>query len=76
MITQLQDPERMPPSIKNLVGKTFQLLVCIENDNLSGRNDTYMVGKVWPGVDIVMIEDADDSERASNHSHTLSNIEV
>ncbi|OAO92807.1 hypothetical protein AXX17_AT5G29550 [Arabidopsis thaliana] len=71
----LQDPERMPPSIKNLVGKTFQLLVCIENDNLSGRNDTYMVGKVWPGVDIVMIEDADDSERASNHSHTLSNIE-
>nr|BAB01893.1 unnamed protein product [Arabidopsis thaliana] len=29
------------------------------------------VGKVWPGIDIVMIEDADDLERASNRSHLI-----
>ncbi|CAD5332983.1 unnamed protein product [Arabidopsis thaliana] len=41
----LQDPAKPPPFIKNLVGKTFQLLVCVENDNLSGSNDTYRIGK-------------------------------
>ena len=42
----MQDLEKLPPSIKNFVGKTFQLLVCVENDNFSGCNDTYKVGKV------------------------------
>jgi len=45
-IIQMQDLEKLPPSIKNFVGKTFQLLVCVENDNFSGCNDTYKVGKV------------------------------
>ena len=45
-IIQMKDPKNLSPSIKNLVGKTFQLLVCVENDNFSGCNDTYKVGKV------------------------------
>ena len=31
--------------------------MCVENDNFSGSNDTYRVGKVLSGVDNVKIED-------------------
>jgi len=54
----MKDPKNLSPSIKNLVGKTFQLLVCVENDNFSGSNGTYKVGTVWSGVDNVKIEDS------------------
>jgi len=57
-IIQMKDPKNLSPSIKNLVGKTFQLLVCVENDNFSGSNGTYKVGTVWSGVDNVKIEDS------------------
>ena len=53
----MKDPKNLSPSIKNLVGKTFQLLVCVENDNFFGSNDTYRVGMVLSGVDNVKIED-------------------
>ncbi|OAO94829.1 hypothetical protein AXX17_AT5G29540 [Arabidopsis thaliana] len=72
----LQDPAKPPPFIKNLVGKTFQLLVCVENDNLSGSNDTYRIGKVWSGVANVKIEDPNDSEGTINPDHLISGSEA
>ncbi|KAL9281036.1 putative nucleic acid-binding, replication factor A [Arabidopsis thaliana] len=72
----LQDPAKLPPFIKNLVGKTFQLLVCVENDNLSGSNDTYRIGKVWSGVANVKIEDPNDSEGTINPDQLISGSEV
>jgi len=75
-IIQLQDPAKPPPFIKNLVGKTFQLLVCVENDNLSGSNDTYRIGKIWSGVANVKIEDPNDSEGTINPDHLISGSEV
>jgi len=75
-IIQLQDPAKLPPFIKNLVGKTFQLLVCVENDNLFGSNDTYRIGKVWSGVANVKIEDPNDSEGTINPDQLISGSEV
>ncbi|KAL1208874.1 hypothetical protein V5N11_010551 [Cardamine amara subsp. amara] len=64
----MQDPEKLPIAIRNLVGKTVQLLICVEKDNISGANDTYRVGKIWPGTDVEKIDDTHDSEGTTNSS--------
>ncbi|XP_010497041.1 PREDICTED: uncharacterized protein LOC104774076 [Camelina sativa] len=68
----LQDPSNLPLALKNLVGKTFQLLVLVEIDNLYGGNETYRVGKIWPGTEGVKIDDLDDSEGQGNPSQIIS----
>ncbi|XP_010419328.1 PREDICTED: replication protein A 70 kDa DNA-binding subunit B-like [Camelina sativa] len=43
---EMEDPKNLPAAIRNLVGKTYQFLVSIENDNLWNELDTYKVSKV------------------------------
>ncbi|XP_010425255.1 PREDICTED: replication protein A 70 kDa DNA-binding subunit B-like [Camelina sativa] len=43
---EMEDLENLPAAIRNLVGKTYQLLISIENDNLWNELDTYKVSKV------------------------------
>ncbi|XP_019092275.1 PREDICTED: uncharacterized protein LOC109129103 [Camelina sativa] len=44
---QITDPTLIPDQIKAVCGKTFQFLICIGGDNLSGANDSYKVANVW-----------------------------
>jgi len=43
---EIEDPDNIPGSIKNLIGKTYQYLVCVENENVWNGLDTYKVSRV------------------------------
>ncbi|XP_024015877.1 uncharacterized protein LOC112089132 [Eutrema salsugineum] len=44
---EIQDLDVVPDALQNLVGKTYQFLICVEKENLYGGSNTYKVGKVW-----------------------------
>ncbi|KAL9858774.1 putative nucleic acid-binding, replication factor A [Arabidopsis thaliana] len=43
---QIDDPEDLSDSVKNLIGKTFLFLVCVEKDNILDGKEIYKVSKV------------------------------
>ncbi|KAL9812023.1 putative nucleic acid-binding, replication factor A [Arabidopsis thaliana] len=43
---EIEDSDNIPGSIKNLIGKTYQYLVCVENENVWNGLDTYKVSRV------------------------------
>jgi len=42
----MEDPEHLPDSVKNLIGKTFMFLVWVEKDNILDGKGIYKVSKV------------------------------
>ncbi|CAA7030940.1 unnamed protein product [Microthlaspi erraticum] len=46
---EIQDPELLPDSIKDLVGNTFDFLVGVEKEHIMYGNDTYKAHKVKNG---------------------------
>ncbi|XP_010412713.1 PREDICTED: replication protein A 70 kDa DNA-binding subunit B-like [Camelina sativa] len=46
---EIMDPNLIADQIKAVCGKTFQFLICIAGDNLSGARDSYKVANVWEG---------------------------
>ncbi|CAA7018633.1 unnamed protein product [Microthlaspi erraticum] len=57
---EIQDPDQMPDSLRNLVGKTFEFLVGVEKEHISYGNDTYKVHKVHTGEGIVKKDSSHD----------------
>ncbi|KAL9299421.1 putative nucleic acid-binding, replication factor A [Arabidopsis thaliana] len=45
-VDEIDDPEDLPDSVKNLIGKTFLFLVYVEKDNISDGKEIYKVSKV------------------------------
>ncbi|KAG7584110.1 hypothetical protein ISN44_As08g035960 [Arabidopsis suecica] len=43
---ELDDPLPVPDIVKNIIGKTYQFVVLIEQDNISRGNDEYKVNEV------------------------------
>ncbi|CAA7036194.1 unnamed protein product [Microthlaspi erraticum] len=50
---EIQDPELLPDSIKDLVGSTFEFLVGVEKEHIIYGNDIYKAHKVKKGLLIV-----------------------
>ncbi|EFH38653.1 predicted protein [Arabidopsis lyrata subsp. lyrata] len=40
---ELDDPMPLPDVVKNIIGKTYQFALCVEQDNISRGNDEYKV---------------------------------
>ncbi|EFH51927.1 predicted protein [Arabidopsis lyrata subsp. lyrata] len=43
---ELDDPLPLPDVLKNIIGKTYQIALCVEQDNISRGNDEYKVSEV------------------------------
>ncbi|CAL9238303.1 unnamed protein product, partial [Arabidopsis halleri] len=43
---ELDDPLPVPDVVKNIIGKTYQFALCVEQDNISRGNDEYKVSEV------------------------------
>ncbi|EFH57028.1 predicted protein [Arabidopsis lyrata subsp. lyrata] len=43
---ELDDPLPLPDVVKNIIGKTYQFALCVEQDNISRGNDEYKVSEV------------------------------
>ncbi|XP_020879663.1 replication protein A 70 kDa DNA-binding subunit B-like [Arabidopsis lyrata subsp. lyrata] len=56
---EFEDPENLPDAIRHLTGKTYQYLVCVENENVWNGLDTYKVSRVLAN-DCVGEEDLPD----------------
>ncbi|XP_024010666.1 uncharacterized protein LOC112086122 [Eutrema salsugineum] len=71
---EIQDPDVVPDALQNLVGKTFQFLICVEKENLYGGSNTYKVGKVWKGNQILTttVDEVNESEDGGDQSLLMS----
>ncbi|XP_024013149.1 uncharacterized protein LOC112087461 [Eutrema salsugineum] len=67
---EIQDPYVVPDVLQNLVGKTFQFLICVEKENLYSGSNTYKVEKVWKGNQVLTttVDDANESEDGGDQS--------
>ncbi|XP_024011295.1 uncharacterized protein LOC112086557 [Eutrema salsugineum] len=71
---EIQDPDVVSDALQNLVGKTFQFLICVEKENLYGGSNTYKVGNVWKGKQVltITIDEVNESEDGSDQSLLMS----
>ncbi|ESQ38657.1 hypothetical protein EUTSA_v10029216mg [Eutrema salsugineum] len=72
LIRKIQDPDVVPDALQNLIGKTFQFLICVEKENLYGGSNTYKVGKFWKGNDVLSADEVNESEDMGDDSLLLS----
>lgn len=55
------DPEAIPDPIRQLVGKTYQYVICVENENIWNGLDTFKVSRVLSNQDAIEEDIPDDS---------------
>ncbi|XP_024014961.1 uncharacterized protein LOC18009904 [Eutrema salsugineum] len=68
---EIQESDVLPDALQNLIGKTFQFLICVEKENLYGGSNTYKVGKVWKGNDVLSVDEVNESEDMGDQSLLL-----
>ncbi|XP_024011357.1 uncharacterized protein LOC112086615 [Eutrema salsugineum] len=73
---EIQDPDVVPEALQNLIGKTYQFLICVEKENLYGGNNTYKVRNVWKGNDVLSADEVNESEDMGDQSLLLSGNQV
>ncbi|AEE32871.1 Nucleic acid-binding, OB-fold-like protein [Arabidopsis thaliana] len=73
---QIDEPQPLPDVVKNIIGKTYQFLVCVEQDNISRGNDEYKVAEVLTSQNINQALPINDSVNPVDHSSISSNDQV
>ncbi|EOA12041.1 hypothetical protein CARUB_v100079851mg, partial [Capsella rubella] len=68
---EIEDPNAIPDQIKALVGKTFQFLITVGNENVYGGYEFYKVSNVWSGDKFIEIAN-EESESYLEHNSILS----
>ncbi|XP_023634354.1 uncharacterized protein LOC111829487 [Capsella rubella] len=68
---EIEDPNSIPDQIKALVGKTFQFLITVGNENVYGGYEFYKVSNVWSGEKFIEIAN-EESESYLEHNSILS----
>ncbi|KAF8107058.1 hypothetical protein N665_0127s0008 [Sinapis alba] len=72
---EMEDAEALPKAIKALIGKTFQLGVCVNKDNVEYGAETYLIRKAWSPNDVLCIEPKrDESERDESERGNSSQV--
>ncbi|CAH2052841.1 unnamed protein product, partial [Thlaspi arvense] len=76
--SEMVDTENIPQANKNLIRKTFQFCVCVEKENLYYSLETYKVGNVYSGDEIITFADSslDQLTQVDNLSTIISANEV
>ncbi|XP_056860042.1 uncharacterized protein LOC108821854 [Raphanus sativus] len=64
-----EDPDEVPPSLTDLVGKTFLFKIGIEKENFTYKQDTFKVLKIV--TNLVMINEFDSTDSAMGSENTF-----
>ncbi|XP_010482610.1 PREDICTED: uncharacterized protein LOC104761257 [Camelina sativa] len=72
----IADPESIPEPIKNLVGKTFAFLVCVERENIWDGKDSYRVTKLLSKDGLLAEQVTEDSADIVNSASIGSGDQV
>ncbi|KAJ4902366.1 hypothetical protein Rs2_16317 [Raphanus sativus] len=73
--TQIEDPELLPQSLKDVVGKTLKFGVCIEKNNVAYGSESYKVSKVWSINNMLMIDSQSETKSARDEVSFLTDGE-
>ncbi|KAL9840725.1 putative nucleic acid-binding, replication factor A [Arabidopsis thaliana] len=71
-VDEIEDPEDLPDSVKNLIGKTFLFLVWVEKDNILDGKEIYKVSKVLLKDGLLEEQLLEDSTEHVNHASIVS----
>ncbi|ESQ38690.1 hypothetical protein EUTSA_v10029510mg [Eutrema salsugineum] len=74
--SKIKYPDVVSDAQQNLIGKTFQFLICVEKENFYGGSNTYQVTKVWKGNDVLSADEVNESEDMGDQSLLLSGNKV
>ncbi|XP_019088976.1 PREDICTED: uncharacterized protein LOC104709433 [Camelina sativa] len=75
-LDEISDPEALPEPIKNLVGKTFVFLVCVEQENIWEGKDSYRVTKLLSKDGLLEEENIEKSADIVNPASIISGDQV
>ncbi|KAG5406913.1 hypothetical protein IGI04_013032, partial [Brassica rapa subsp. trilocularis] len=68
-LNEIEDPEMLPQSLRDVIGKTYKFGVIIEKNNVAYGSKSYKVAKVWSISNMLMV--ASQSETKSALDTTL-----
>lgn len=68
---QIENPDLLPRSIKDVVGKTFKFGITIEKENVAYGVEYYKVLKVWYVDNLISFGDMSDTTSAKETTLTL-----
>ncbi|XP_010434877.1 PREDICTED: uncharacterized protein LOC104718765 [Camelina sativa] len=71
-LDEITNPEDLSDAIKNVIGKTFVFLVCVERENIWDGKDSYMVTKILPKDGLLAEQITEESNEIVNPSSIIS----
>ncbi|KAG7567733.1 Replication protein A OB domain [Arabidopsis thaliana x Arabidopsis arenosa] len=69
---EIEDPTDLPDVIRNLVGKTFLFLLCVEKENIWDGKDSYKVSRILNKDGLLQEDVIEESEQLVNPASIVS----
>ncbi|CAF1930403.1 unnamed protein product [Brassica napus] len=74
---EIEDPDLLPESIRDLVGKSFCFGISVSSDNVTNGAETFKVLEVWSGDKILQVESqSEPNSMIGTSSSTMSSCDV
>ncbi|CAH8357917.1 unnamed protein product [Eruca vesicaria subsp. sativa] len=73
-LDEIEDPELLPTSVKDIIGKTFKFGVGIEKENIAYGVESYKVLKVWSMNNFLTGRDTSDTTSAKETTLTIGDV--
>ncbi|KAF3512409.1 hypothetical protein F2Q69_00006168 [Brassica cretica] len=70
-LDEIEDPELLPRSIKDVLGKTFKFGITIEKENIDYGVEYYKVFKVWSIANLITVGEMSDTTSAKETTLTI-----
>ncbi|KAG7583611.1 Nucleic acid-binding OB-fold [Arabidopsis suecica] len=72
-VDEIDDPDNIPDAVRNLIGRTFLFLVCVEKENIWDGKEIYKVSKVLQKDGLLLEEQLlEDSQEVVNPASIVS----
>ncbi|KAG7594947.1 P-loop containing nucleoside triphosphate hydrolase [Arabidopsis thaliana x Arabidopsis arenosa] len=76
-VDEIDDPDNIPDAVRNLFGRTFLFLVCVEKENIWDGKEIYKVSKVLQKDGLLLEEQLlEDSQELVNPASIVSGDQV
>ncbi|KAH0892127.1 hypothetical protein HID58_054556, partial [Brassica napus] len=72
----IEDPELLPQSLRDVIGKTYKFGVIIEKNNVAYGFKSYRVAKVWSISNMLMVDSQPETKSALDTTLPVDEISL
>ncbi|KAL0788781.1 hypothetical protein Bca101_005027 [Brassica carinata] len=75
-LNEIEDPELLPQSLRDVIGKTYKFGVIIEKNNVAYGFKSYRVAKVWSISNMLMVDSQPETKSALDTTLPVDEISL